>query len=176
MSLHQLYVALFVGGLVLLASIAATRLATGAGLPSLLLFLGVGVLVGEDGLGLHFDNAQLAQDLGTAALGIILVEGGLTTRFSDIRKVLAPAGVLATVGVGVSTLVTAAAVHWLLGMRLAAGPVARGHRVEYRCGGGVLGASGGAAAQATGRPAGGGVGLQRRPGRHPRAAVQRHAV
>ncbi|WP_137145857.1 potassium/proton antiporter [Mycolicibacterium sp. CR10] len=116
MSLHQLYVALFIGGLVLLASIAATRLATGAGLPSLLLFLGVGVLVGEDGLGLEFDNAQLAQDIGTAALGIILVEGGLTTRFSDIRKVLAPAGVLATVGVAVSTLVTAAAVHWLLGM------------------------------------------------------------
>jgi potassium/hydrogen antiporter len=115
-SLHQLYVAMFIGGLVLLASIVATRLATGAGLPSLLLFLGVGVLVGEDGLGLHFDNAQLAQDLGTAALGVILVEGGLTTRFSDIRKVLAPAGVLALVGVGVSTLVTAAAVHWLLGM------------------------------------------------------------
>ncbi|MDG4663401.1 potassium/proton antiporter [Mycobacterium sp. 236(2023)] len=116
MTLHQLYVALFIGGLVLLVSIAATRLATGVGLPSLLLFLGVGVLVGEDGLGLQFDNAQLAQDLGTAALAIILVEGGLTTRFSDIRKVLAPAGVLATVGVGVSTLVTAAAVHWLLGM------------------------------------------------------------
>ncbi|MBB2989359.1 cell volume regulation protein A [Mycolicibacterium iranicum] len=116
MTLHQLYVALFIGGLVLLVSIAATRLATGVGLPSLLLFLGVGVLVGEDGLGLQFDNAQLAQDLGTAALAIILVEGGLTTRFSDIRKVLAPAGVLATVGVGVSTVLTAAAVHWILGM------------------------------------------------------------
>ncbi|GJF09026.1 putative Na(+)/H(+) antiporter [Mycolicibacterium cyprinidarum] len=116
MSLHQLYVALFIGGLVLLASIAATRLATGAGLPSLLLFLGVGVLVGEAGIGLNFDSAQLAQGLGTAALGFILVEGGLTTRFSDIRQVLAPAAVLATVGVGVSMLVTAAAVHWLLGM------------------------------------------------------------
>ena len=116
MSLHQLYVALFVGGLVLLASIVATRLASGVGLPSLLLFLGFGVLLGEGGLGLQFDSAQLAQDLGTAALGIILVEGGLTTRFSDIRRVLAPAEVLATVGVGVSSLVTAAAVHWLLGM------------------------------------------------------------
>ncbi|MCZ0727541.1 potassium/proton antiporter [Mycolicibacterium iranicum] len=116
MTLHQLYVAMFIGGLVLLASIAATRLATGVGLPSLLLFLGVGVLVGEDGLGLQFDNAQLAQDLGTVALAFILVEGGLTTRFSDIRRVLAPAGVLATVGVGVSTLVTAASVHLLLGM------------------------------------------------------------
>jgi cell volume regulation protein A len=115
-TLHELYVALFIGGLVLLASIAATRLATGAGLPSLLLFLGVGVLVGEDGLGLHFDNAQLAQDLGTAALGVILVEGGLTTRFADIRRVLAPAAVLATVGVVVSTLITAVAAHLLLGM------------------------------------------------------------
>jgi potassium/hydrogen antiporter len=115
-SLHQLYVALLIGGLVLLGSIASTRLATGAGLPSLLLFLGVGVLVGEAGLGLQFDNAQLAQDLGTAALGVILVEGGLTTRFSDIRAVLAPAAALATVGVAVSTLATAVVVHWLLGM------------------------------------------------------------
>lgn len=114
MSLHQLYVALFIGGLVLLASIVATRLATGAGLPSLLLFLGVGIAVGQ--VGLDFDSPQLAQDLGTAALGVILVEGGLTTRFSDIRRVLAPAGVLATVGVGVSTVVTGAAVHFLLGM------------------------------------------------------------
>lgn len=116
MSLQQLYLALFVGGLVLLASIVGTRLATGVGLPSLLLFLGVGVLVGEAGIGLRFDDAQLAQSLGTAALGVILVEGGLTTRFSDIRKVLAPAGVLATVGVGVSTLVAAACVHLLLGI------------------------------------------------------------
>ncbi|MGD9618836.1 MAG: potassium/proton antiporter [Mycolicibacterium sp.] len=116
MSLPELYVALFFGGLVLLASIIATRLASGAGLPSLLLFLGVGVLVGESGIGLNFDNAQLAQGLGTAALGVILAEGGLATRFSDIRRVLAPAAVLATVGVGVSMLVTAAAVHWLLGM------------------------------------------------------------
>ncbi|MFW0148786.1 potassium/proton antiporter [Mycobacterium sp. smrl_JER01] len=116
MTLHQLYVALLIGGLVLLASIAATRLATGIGLPSLLLFLGVGVLVGEAGLGLQFDNPQLGQVLGTAALAVILVEGGLTTRFNDIRKVLAPAGVLATVGVATSTVVTATAVHLLLGM------------------------------------------------------------
>ncbi len=116
MTLHQLYVALFVGGLVLLASIVATRLATGLGLPSLLLFLGVGVLIGEDVIGLSFSDAQLAQGLGTAALGVILVEGGLTTRFSDIRGVLAPAAVLATVGVGVSTLITAGCVHLLLGV------------------------------------------------------------
>ena len=116
MSLHHLYVVLLAGGLVLLVSIVATRVATGIGLPSLLLFLGVGVAVGEDGLGLQFDNAQLAQTLGTVALAVILVEGGLTTRFADIRDVLRPAGVLATVGVGVSTLVTAAGAHLLVGL------------------------------------------------------------
>jgi potassium/hydrogen antiporter len=116
MTLHQLYLALLAGGLVLLASIVATRVASRVGLPSLLLFLGVGVVLGESVLGLQFDDAQLAQDLGMAALGVILVEGGLTTRFGDIRKVLAPAAVLATVGVVVSTVVTAAGVHLLLGM------------------------------------------------------------
>lgn len=114
MSLHQLYVALLAGAAVLLVSIVATRLASGLGLPSLLLFLGLGVLLGEDVLGIQFSDAQLAQNLGSAALAVILVEGGLTTRWSEIRSVLAPAGVLAGVGVGVSTTVTAAGAHYLL--------------------------------------------------------------
>jgi cell volume regulation protein A len=83
-------------------------------LPSLLLFLGLGMLLGEGVLGIEFSDRQLAQNLGTAALAIILVEGGLTTRWSEIRSLLAPAGVLATVGVGISTLVTALGVHYLL--------------------------------------------------------------
>jgi len=116
MTLEQLYLVLLAGGLVLLASIVATRAASRVGLPSLLLFLGVGVIVGEDGLGLHFDNYLLADHLGTVALAIILVEGGLTTRFSDVKKILAPAGVLATVGVAVSMAVTAAGAHLLLGI------------------------------------------------------------
>src|SRR3989442_14713608 len=99
-TLQQLYIALLAGALVLLVSVLATRAATRIGLPSLLLFLGLGVLLGEDVLGIQFDDAQLAQDLGTAALAIILVEGGLTTRWSDIRAQLVPAGVLATLGVG----------------------------------------------------------------------------
>lgn len=116
MSLHQLYVVLLAAGVVLLASIVATRVATIVGLPSLLLFLAVGVVIGEDGMGLLFDNAQLAQTLGTAALGVILVEGGLTTRFGDIQAVLRPAGALATVGVAVSTALTATGAHFLLGL------------------------------------------------------------
>jgi potassium/hydrogen antiporter len=116
MSLQQLYLVLLAGGLVLLASIVATRAASRAGLPSLLLFLAVGVVVGEDGLGLHFDDYLLAEHLGTVALAIILVEGGLTTRFSDVRRVLAPAAMLATVGIVCSMAVTAAGAHLLLGI------------------------------------------------------------
>ncbi len=116
MTLQQLYLVLLAGGLVLLASIAVTRLGSRVGLPSLLLFLGVGVIVGEDGLGLQFDNYLLADHLGTVALAVILIEGGLTTRFSDIRKVLAPAASLATVGVAACVAVMAAGAHLLLGM------------------------------------------------------------
>ncbi len=107
---------MFAGGLVLLASIIATRLASRVGFPSLLLFLAVGVVLGESVLGIQFDNAQLAQDLGTAALGVILVEGGLTTRFGEIRNVLAPATILAVLGVIVSTAVTAVGTHLILGV------------------------------------------------------------
>lgn len=116
MSLQQLYVALLIGGLVLLASIVGTRVATRVGFPSLLLFLMVGVVVGEDGFGVQFDDVELARNVCTAGLAIILVEGGLTTRFADIRKVLAPAGVLATLGVAISTVITAVGAHVLLRM------------------------------------------------------------
>jgi cell volume regulation protein A len=116
MTLQQLYVVLLVGGTVLLASIAAARTANRLGLPSLLLFLAVGVIIGEDVLGLEFDDAQLAQSLGTAGLAVILVEGGLTTQWADVRRLLAPAGVLATAGVAISVAVTAAGAHLLLGM------------------------------------------------------------
>lgn len=115
MTLQQLYVVLLAGGIVLLASIVATRIATRIGLPSLLLFLAVGVLLGEDGFGVEFDNAQLAQNLGTAALAVILVEGGLTTRWSDVRRLLRPSAALATLGVAISVIVTAAGAHLLLG-------------------------------------------------------------
>ena len=116
MSLQQLYLAFLIGGLVLLVSIVGTRVASQVGFPSMLLFLLIGVAVGGDGLGLQFDHVQLARNIGTAALAVILVEGGLTTRFADIRKVLAPAAALATIGVVISTLITAVGAHLLLGV------------------------------------------------------------
>ena len=116
MSLHAVYLILLGGAAVMLLSVAAARIADRAGVPVLLAFLGVGVLLGEDGIGqLRFDNAAVAQALGTAALALILVEGGLTTKMSVVRPVLVPAAVLATVGVLVSVAVVAVAAHFLLG-------------------------------------------------------------
>ena len=176
MSLQQLYLTLLVGGLVLLVSIVATRVASRVGLPSLLLFLGLGVVLGEDVVGIKFDDAQLAQNLGTAALAVILIEGGLTTAWSDIRPVIAPAGVLASAGVGVSTAVTAVGAHYLLGVGLAAGAAARGDRLLHGCGRRLLYPACAAAASAGRRLARGRVRFQRRAQRHPRTAVQHDAL
>ncbi len=99
---------------VLLIAVAAVRLSLGTGLPSLLLYLGLGLLIGERGLGLDFDDAQLTGVLGYAALIVILAEGGLTTRWTSIRPAVVPAAVLATVGTAVSVVVVGTVVHWLL--------------------------------------------------------------
>ncbi|GAA1797532.1 potassium/proton antiporter [Planosporangium flavigriseum] len=116
MSLQQVYLLLLAGAVVMLVSVVAARLAHRIGLPVLLAFLGVGVILGEDVLGLRFNNAALAQALGTAALAVILVEGGLNTEMSAIRPVLVPAAVLATFGVLVSVAVVAIIAHFALGM------------------------------------------------------------
>lgn len=105
---------LVIGSLVLLVSVAAVRLANRSGLPTLLLYLGIGVILGEAGLGIQFSDATLTQVLGYSALAIILAEGGLTTQWSSIRRSVAPAAVLSTVGVLVSVAVVGAAAHYLL--------------------------------------------------------------
>ena len=86
------------------------------GLPSLLLYLGIGVLLGEAVLGIQFDDADLTQSLGMAALVLILTEGGLTTRWSAVRPALGVGIALSTVSVGVSIAVTGFALHFLLDM------------------------------------------------------------
>src|SRR5689334_13430796 len=116
MSLHEVYVLLLAGSVILLVSVAAARLADRVGVPVLLAFLGVGLLLGEDGLGLRFDNAAVAQALGTAALAVILVEGGPTTSAAVVRPVLVPAAVVATVGVLVSVAVVAVTAYLVLGL------------------------------------------------------------
>jgi potassium/hydrogen antiporter len=101
---------------VLLTAVVAVRLSSRSGLPSLLVYLGIGTALGQDGLGFAFDNAELTQTLGYAALVVILAEGGLGTKWQDIRAVVPAAAVLATLGVAVSVGVTAAAAHLLVGL------------------------------------------------------------
>ncbi|GAA2147017.1 potassium/proton antiporter [Kitasatospora kazusensis] len=100
---------------ILLFAVVAVRFATRSGLPSLLIYLGIGVALGQNGLGVTFNNAELTQVLGYAALVVILAEGGLKTSLRAIRPVLPAATVLATFGVAVSVFITAAGAHWLGG-------------------------------------------------------------
>jgi cell volume regulation protein A len=114
-TLPQLYLVVLIGCVTVLLSIAALRATQRLGLPALLVFLGAGLVLGEDGVGILFEDFELAQALGTFALALILIEGGLSTRWQAISKQVAPAGMLATVGVGVSVAVTALGAHFLLG-------------------------------------------------------------
>lgn len=102
--------------LLLLVSVVAVRISHRTGLPVLLVYLGVGLLVGEAGLGVEFSDYRLTADLGLIALAVILAEGGLTTRWSVMRPVLPHAVTLALLGVAVSVGVVAAAAHLLLGL------------------------------------------------------------
>ena len=105
---------LLVGAAVLLLALVAVRVSARSGLPTMLLYLAIGFALGEDGLGLAFDDARLTQVLGYSALVFILAEGGLTTSWPGIRKSVAPAAMLSTVGVLVSVGAVAAAGHLLL--------------------------------------------------------------
>lgn len=99
---------------VLLIAVVAVRLSSRSGLPGLLIYLGIGVAIGQDGLGVRFDNAELTQVLGYAALVVILAEGGLGTHWREIKPAVGAAALLATGGVAVSVGITAAAAHYLV--------------------------------------------------------------
>ncbi|MEX2291647.1 MAG: potassium/proton antiporter [Mycobacteriales bacterium] len=107
---------LLVSCVLLLVSVVAVRLSHRTGLPVLLVYLGIGLLVGEAGLGIEFSDYGLTADLGLIALAIILAEGGLTTRWRVMRPVLPHALALAVVGVAVSVGVVATGAHLLLGL------------------------------------------------------------
>lgn len=108
--------ALLAGCGVLLVAILAVRGSVRVGLPSLLLYLLIGVGLGDAGLGVEFSDAEVANALGFAALVVILAEGGLTTNWHELRPVARIGGSLATVGVAVSVGVMAVAAHFLFGM------------------------------------------------------------
>ena len=105
---------MFVVAVLLFFSVLIGKVGSKYGMPALLLFLGVGMLAGVDGFGIHFDNAATAEFIGMISLSIILFSGGLDTDFRQIRPVLAPGIVLATVGVLITTVITGCFIHEMM--------------------------------------------------------------
>lgn len=97
---------LLVGAVLLFVSILAGKAGSKFGVPVLLLFLGVGMVFGSDGLGIQFNSPTIAQFIGMIALSVILFSGGMDTKFKEIRPVLGPGIILATLGVMITTAIT----------------------------------------------------------------------
>ncbi|UPK75377.1 potassium/proton antiporter [Nocardioidaceae bacterium SCSIO 66511] len=114
MDIGELDLVLLVAPAVLLGAILAVRLSVRAGLPTLLMYLGIGLFLGDGVVGIEFSDADLAHALGFGALVLILAEGGLSTKWSQIRPSITLGLLLATIGVVVSVAVVALAAHYLL--------------------------------------------------------------
>src|SRR3954465_3074296 len=107
-------IALLLVGAILAASVVIALGAARTGLPVLVAFLGLGMLLGAGGPGgIDFDDAELARRVGIVGLGLILYEGGLQTSWRRLREVAVPAALLSTVGVVVSALVSGLAARLL---------------------------------------------------------------
>src|ERR1700716_1775024 len=107
-SLDSVSIAILLGAVLVMAGILSSLLALRFGAPLLLVFLVIGMLAGDAGPGqIQFNDVRTTYLVGSVALALILFDGGLKTRFSSIRTVLAPSMVLATVGVLLTALVTA---------------------------------------------------------------------
>jgi potassium/hydrogen antiporter len=116
LTVEQLNQLMLISAGVLLVAMAAVRLSARSGLPSLLIYLAIGVVLGQDGLGLDFEDAELTRTLGYAALVAILTEGGLSAKWRDIRRCVPAAAALATVGVAASVALVAVGAHFLIGL------------------------------------------------------------
>jgi cell volume regulation protein A len=113
---------ILVAGALLAAGIAASLLAQRVRLPGLLLFLGLGMVIGSDGLGwIAFNDYELARTIGIVALALILFEGGLAAGFAEIRPVLRPAISLAVIGTFLTAAITGMAAVWLFDLGLLEG-------------------------------------------------------
>ena len=106
---------LFALSILFFLSILAGKASSKFGVPALLLFLTVGMVSGEDGLGIAFEDIHIAQTIGTLSLCIILFSGGLDTKIPEIKPVLLQGIVLATLGVFITSVLTGFFVWWILG-------------------------------------------------------------
>ncbi len=102
---------LLAGSAIVLLAVLAVRASVRVGLPSLLIYLAMGIVLGDAVLGVRFNDAATAQALGFGALVVILTEGGLTTKWAEVRPSLGLGVALATVGVGISAVVVAVFAH-----------------------------------------------------------------
>lgn len=104
---------LLIGSFLFFVSMLVGKAGHKFGVPVLLLFLFVGMVFGGDGFGLKFENIQIAQTIGTVSLTMILFSGGLDTRFSEIKPVIKPGVILATLGVLMTAAITGIFTWWL---------------------------------------------------------------
>jgi cell volume regulation protein A len=115
---------ILVAGALLAAGILGALLADRIRIPGLLLFLGLGMLAGSEGIGgIEFDNVELARTLGTIALVLILFEGGLTAGWGEIRPVLGTAASMATIGTAITACAAGLAAHWIFGLSVLEGMI-----------------------------------------------------
>ena len=105
---------IFVVGIIILISLFSIRISKKLEIPLLIMFLLIGMLAGSEGLGrIYFDNALVAQNIGTIALMFIIFSGGLETKKEDVKKSIYPSGVLATLGVLLTAGLSGMAVYYL---------------------------------------------------------------
>lgn len=104
---------LLIGSILTFCSILISKTGYRFGIPTLLLFLLVGMFFGSDGLGLQFNKVSEAQFIGMIALSIILFTGGMDTKLKDIKPVLAQGVLLSTAGVLITTLFTGFFIYWI---------------------------------------------------------------
>jgi cell volume regulation protein A len=113
---ESMYVVILVGTMMVLVAAFSSLLALRFGAPLLLLFLSIGLFTGVDGLGLEFDNAQLAYFIGSIALSIILFDSGFGTPLASFKQAALPALTLATLGVPLTALIFGTMAAWTLGI------------------------------------------------------------
>ncbi len=104
---------LLIGSILLFISVIAGKAGYKFGVPALLLFLGVGMIFGSDGLGIQFHNPHEAQFIGVIALSIILFSGGMDTKFTEIKPIAGPGVILATIGVLITTIITGGFIYYI---------------------------------------------------------------
>jgi len=118
----QLYIILGVVAVLLVLSVFASKAAAKLGVPTLLLFMALGIVAGSEGVGgLWFDYPRIAQGVGVVALVYILYAAGFDTHAAELRQQMWPALSLATIGVFVSCLLMAAFCHYVFGLKWASG-------------------------------------------------------